>query len=76
MGARKKNSVEKVIELSIAERILAVEAIWDSIIEEPESVPTTNAQKDELNHRLKVTSKGTDLAEWKQVKSRVQKQKK
>lgn len=76
MDARKKNSVEKVIELSVSERILAVEAIWDSIVEEPESVPITNAQKDELDHRLITKPKKVDLADWQQVKGRIQKIKK
>jgi putative addiction module component (TIGR02574 family) len=38
--------------LSVAERILLVEEIWDSIAEEVNSSDLTPAQKDELDRRL------------------------
>ncbi len=76
MGARKKRSVDKVLELSIPERILVVEAIWDSIADEPDSVLTTKAQKEELDHRLSEPAVGVELSEWKKVKGRIQKPKK
>ncbi len=38
--------------LSIAERILLVEDIWDSIAASPEEVPLTDAQRAELDRRL------------------------
>ena len=38
--------------LSVAERILLVEEIWDSIAAEMETAERTPAQKDELDRRL------------------------
>lgn len=38
--------------LSVEDRILLVEAIWDSIAAAPESVPVTDAQKQDLGRRL------------------------
>jgi len=71
MGARKKNSVEQVIELSIPERILAVEKIWDSIADHPESVPVTKAQAAELDRRLQDISMKDKGLSWSQVKKRI-----
>jgi putative addiction module component (TIGR02574 family) len=41
-----------ILSLSVTERILLVEDIWDSIAEVPEEVPLTATQKEELDHRL------------------------
>lgn len=38
--------------LSIAEHILMVEEIWDSIADDQASVEVTSAQKDEIDRRL------------------------
>ena len=39
-------------QLSLAERILIVEEIWDSIVAEQASLPVTTAQQAELDRRL------------------------
>ncbi len=39
-------------QLSLAERILIVEEIWDSIVAEQASLPVTSAQQAELDRRL------------------------
>lgn len=39
-------------QLSLAERILIVEEIWDSIVAEQASLPVTHAQQAELDRRL------------------------
>jgi putative addiction module component (TIGR02574 family) len=44
-----EHAVEK---LSIAERILLVEDIWDSISKNSESIPLTAAQRLELDRRI------------------------
>lgn len=48
----KQNLVAEILELPVAERVLLVEAIWDSISAAPESLPLTQWQKDELDRRL------------------------
>ena len=48
----KNTSMADILELSVAERILLVEDIWDSIAEAPEALPLTVAQKEELGRRL------------------------
>ena len=58
--------------LSIAERILMVEEIWDSIADDQESVEVTSAQKDELDRRLDAYHASPDEgSSWQEVKRRI-----
>ena len=45
-------SVSGLLELSVTERILLVEDIWDSVSAAPESISLTDKQREELDHRL------------------------
>jgi len=45
-------NIQEILKLSVAERIERVEAIWDSIAEQPETLPVTAAQRRELDRRL------------------------
>lgn len=59
--------------LSARERLQLVQDLWDIIAAEPESVPVTDAQKEELNRRLE--SHQTDEEEgisWSKLKERLQ----
>ncbi|MGF1521531.1 MAG: addiction module protein [Leptolyngbyaceae cyanobacterium] len=38
--------------VGIAERIQLAEDLWDSILAQPEALPLTDEQKQELEHRL------------------------
>ena len=59
--------------LSVAERMLLVEQIWDSIAAEQESLPLTQAQKDELDRRLAAyEADPTAGSTWEEVKARLQ----
>ena len=62
-------------EMSLAERILHVQELWDRIAEEPESVPVSEEWKAELGRRLEAHR--TDPAAaipWEQVKARLRQQ--
>jgi putative addiction module component (TIGR02574 family) len=39
-------------DLSPEERLRLIEELWDSLNDKPESVPLTNAQREELDRRL------------------------
>ena len=56
--------------LSIAERILLVEEIWDTIAEENEAFELTGAQKRELDRRL-ASAKANPTAgrTWEEIKA-------
>lgn len=44
--------LSSIFELSVVQRILLVEEIWNSIARQPEAVPLTRAEKAELDKRL------------------------
>ena len=59
-------------QLSLAERILVVEQIWDSIAAEQTSLPVTAAQREELDRRLAAHRESpADAASWEEVKARL-----
>lgn len=61
-----------ILQMSVAERIQLVEDIWDSIAASPESVPVTDAQKEELDRRLQAYAEnpGEGVA-WDELKEKV-----
>jgi putative addiction module component (TIGR02574 family) len=68
----KKTALTDVLELSVPERILFVEDIWDSIAAVPEAVPLTDAQKEELIRRLDAYHKNPSAGSpWDEVVSRI-----
>jgi putative addiction module component (TIGR02574 family) len=44
--------LEDILQLSISERIQLVEEIWDTIVDAPEQLPLTDAQRAELDRRM------------------------
>jgi putative addiction module component (TIGR02574 family) len=68
----KNTSMADILELSIAERILLVEDIWDSIAEAPEALPLTAAQKEELDSRLAAYHRDPSAGSpWHEVVARI-----
>lgn len=43
--------IDHILELPTAERIAIVQEIWESMVEHPDSVEITAAQRDELERR-------------------------
>ena len=61
-----------VLELPVSERLKLVEAIWDSIVEAPEVLELTEAQRAELDRRLDDYEKNPDIGSpWSEVKARI-----
>jgi putative addiction module component (TIGR02574 family) len=59
-------------QLSIPERILLVEEIWDSIAATPEEVPLSNAQRAELDRRLAAYEADPQTgSSWEEVNARL-----
>jgi len=48
----KEGLVAEILELPVEERVLLVEAIWDSISAAPDAIPLTQWQREELDRRL------------------------
>lgn len=62
-----------ILSLSVPERILLVEDIWDSIAEIPEEVPLSAAQQQELDLRLDAYHQNPDAGSpWSVVRERIQ----
>jgi len=60
------------MKLSVAERILLVEEIWDRIAAEQEPLELTEAQRRELDRRLDAYEAAPkDGSSWEDVKTRV-----
>ena len=67
-----------ILQLSISERILLVETIWDSIANDATaSIPLTKEQKNLLDKELIAYAKSpSEGSSWEKVKSRIYKKKK
>ncbi len=60
--------------LSVAERILLVEEIWDSITAQAETLEVPQSHKDELDRRLTAYESDPNAGStWEVVKARLQK---
>jgi putative addiction module component (TIGR02574 family) len=60
-------------QLTVAQRILLVEEIWDSIAADTESMPLTEAQKQDLDRRLAAyEANPSAVSSWEDVKARLQ----
>ena len=64
-----RRSLDQLLELTTDERLDIVQAIWDSLARNPEAVPVTQAQRDELDRRLKAYEQDGDAGEsWNSAK--------
>lgn len=62
-------------QLSVDDRLLLLEEIWDSIAADPENVPVTDAQKQDLQERLDAFQANPKAgAPWDEVKARLRSQ--
>jgi len=67
------NSIDNIKKLSVAERVLIVEDIWDSILSAKEEIPITDEQKKELDSRLEAFYKTPgEVKSWNEVKNTIQ----
>jgi putative addiction module component (TIGR02574 family) len=61
-----------ILKLSVAERILLVEDIWDSIAEVPEELTLSEAQQQELDRRLEAYHQNPEAGSpWTEVRERI-----
>ncbi len=62
----------RIQELSISERIVLAEKLWDSIIDEDTPIELPNKQKVELDRRLQAFLDDQDIgSSWSEVKERI-----
>ncbi|MDZ8053009.1 MAG: addiction module protein [Aulosira sp. ZfuVER01] len=61
-----------IYELSVAERIQLAEDLWNSILEQQEQLPLSQAQQKELDRRLENYQKNpANGYSWEEVKQRL-----
>ncbi len=66
------NSIQEIKKLSVAERILLVEDIWDSIISSGEDLLLSDEQKRELDSRLDAYYKNPKEGKsWEEVRKNI-----
>jgi putative addiction module component (TIGR02574 family) len=67
--------MQDILKLSVPERILMVEAIWDSIAENDEKLELTAEAKELLDNRIEAHKNNPgEGSSWADVKSRIKKQ--
>ncbi len=70
MAAMQNELTEAAKRLSISDRILLVEEIWDTIAEENQAFQLTDAQKRELDRRLEVAKSNPGQGRtWDEIKA-------
>jgi len=68
-----KEFVDKIKKMSINERMIIVEDIWESIISSNEELSLTEEQKVDLDKRLSdYYENPSDGSSWDEVKKRIQ----
>ncbi|HEY9693036.1 MAG TPA: addiction module protein [Oculatellaceae cyanobacterium] len=61
-----------ISQLSVAERIQLAEDLWDSISQQQEELPLSEAQQQELDRRLENYQENpTNGSSWEEVKKRL-----
>jgi len=62
----------RIQELSVSERIVLAEKLWDSIVDEDGSIALPEKQKNELDRRLQAFLDDQDIgSSWAEVKERI-----
>ena len=65
-------TLEEVLQLPVPERIRIVEAIWDSIVDDPDAIELSDEQKAELDRRLDDLEKNPGAgSSWVEVRDRI-----
>ena len=67
--------IQEILKLSVPERILMVEAIWDSIVDKDENIELSEDTKKLIDERIRSHRENPeDGSTWTDVKSRIKKQ--
>lgn len=70
------NDIPEISRLSVPEKILLVEDLWDSIASEESSVPVPQSHKEELDRRFRVyASDHGKLLSLEELQAKIEKRK-
>lgn len=63
----------RIEHLTVEERFELLERLWDSLVDTPESIPLTDAQREELDRRLDDFERDPSIGiPWDEVRKRIQ----
>jgi putative addiction module component (TIGR02574 family) len=67
-----ETNIADLLELSVSERLILVEDLWDSIAQVPEAIALTESQREELDRRIEAHRKNPDaVLPWEEIRARV-----
>lgn len=67
---------KEIRSLTVANRLQLLEEIWDSLVETPEAIPVTDAQRKELARRRRAHARNPSAAKsWAQIRARLRRRK-
>jgi putative addiction module component (TIGR02574 family) len=59
--------------LSVEDRLVLIEEIWDSLVATPEAIPVTDAQRRELARRRRAHTRNPSAAKsWGEVRTKLE----
>ena len=65
-------SITEILESSVEERLRIIGVIWDSITHETDTLPMTEAQRQDLDRRIDEYERGEDQGyTWEEVLARI-----
>jgi putative addiction module component (TIGR02574 family) len=68
----RKVTVEDTLQMSVQERIQLAQDIWDSITADPNAVPVSEAERQEIQRRLEAHERDPDSTiPWDEVKKQI-----
>lgn len=68
-----KETIPQLDELSVSEKLLLVEELWDELAARPDQLTLTETQRAELDRRYEAYRKNpTEGASWEEVRARIQ----
>ena len=68
--------LKEIHSLSVADRLRLLEEIWDSLVDTPDAVPVTDAQRKELARRRRAHARNPSATKsWAEVRARLRRRK-
>lgn len=65
--------LDEILKLSVEDRIRLVEEIWETVSMDPQAVPVTQAQKEELDRRLDDLARNPEAGRsWEEFRSELE----
>ena len=65
---------EEIQQLSVPERLELINVIWDTLVDSPDALPVSEAQRLELDRRLEAHQRNPEAGiDWEQLREQLRK---